>query len=67
MDGITTHGEALALITGDSAHARRFLSLGDAMVEHLAAALDSPKVVLGMPEEFTTDWNLDTIGYAMVG
>lgn len=68
VDGITTHGEALALITREPSFRSRFLSLGDAMADHLAPAMDSAKVKLGMPEDFTTEWRLDTLSsYAMVG
>lgn len=68
VDGVTTHGEALALITREPSFRSRFLSLGDAMADHLAPAMDSAKVKLGMPEEFTTEWRLDTLSsYAMVG
>ena len=67
VDGVTTHGESLALSTQDAEFRDRFLALAQDMLI-LAGSIDNPAVKQGMPEEFDESWVPDGSNpYSMVG
>ncbi len=65
VDGITTHGLSLYLLTRDPAHRARFLALADAIVERLLPTTATRK--LGFAEKFDSDWKEDPEGFLFVG
>jgi mannobiose 2-epimerase len=65
VDGITTHGLALYLLTRDEAHRTRLLALADAIVERLLPTARTRK--LGFAEKFDSDWRETQDGFFFVG
>lgn len=65
VDGITTHGEALWLVTRDEQARARFLALADAIVKHLHPTAATRR--LGFAEKFDGDWRDEREGFFFVG
>ncbi|HYD43565.1 MAG TPA: AGE family epimerase/isomerase [Anaeromyxobacter sp.] len=65
VDGITTHGEALWLVTRDEQARARFLQLADAIVKHLHPTAATRK--LGFAEKFDSNWVEEPEGFFFVG
>jgi mannose/cellobiose epimerase-like protein (N-acyl-D-glucosamine 2-epimerase family) len=65
VDGITTHGEALWLVTRDERARARFLQLADEVVKHLQPTAATRK--LGFAEKFDSDWGEQPEGFFFVG
>lgn len=65
VDGITTHGLSLYLLTRDDAHRARLLALADAIVERILPTVSTRK--LGFAEGFDSDWRERPEGFFFVG
>lgn len=65
VDGITTHGEALWLVTRDERARARLLQLADAIVDHLQPTAATRR--LGFAEKFDSDWTEQPEGFFFVG
>jgi mannose/cellobiose epimerase-like protein (N-acyl-D-glucosamine 2-epimerase family) len=60
IDGITTHALNDYLITGRSDYRARFFWLANNAVDHLAASMTAPGVVFGFPEDYNSNWQINT-------
>ncbi len=65
VDGITTHGEALYLVTRDPRYRARLLQLADAIVRRLLPTARTRR--LGFAETFDADWREAQEGHFFVG
>jgi mannobiose 2-epimerase len=63
VDGITTHGEAMFLVTRDPRYRARLLQLADAIVARLLPTARG----LGFAERFDGDWREQREGFFFVG
>jgi mannose/cellobiose epimerase-like protein (N-acyl-D-glucosamine 2-epimerase family) len=57
VDGVTTHGELMALMFDSLNHKQRLVELADNIVDYMVAAL--PSTGAGFPELFNDDWTID--------
>ena len=65
VDGITTHGLSLWLVTRDERARARLLALADGIVQHLLPTMKTRR--LGFAEKFDSDWGEDPEGFLFVG
>jgi mannose/cellobiose epimerase-like protein (N-acyl-D-glucosamine 2-epimerase family) len=66
VDGITTHGLSMYLLTREDRYRKRLLELADAIVTHLYPTVQTRK--LGFAEKFRSDWRpQENEGFFFVG
>ncbi len=65
VDGITTHGEAMYLVTRDPRYRARLLELADAIVARLLPTARDRR--LGFAEKYDADWKEQREGFFFVG
>ena len=63
VDAITTHVLSLYLMTHNSDYLTRLKRLGNDILEHMVASIDSPDVLIGMVERFGSNWERDTTSW----
>lgn len=59
VDAITTHMLLTYLITGEDKYLTRLTDLANNIVYHLYQSKQDPDVVLGFPEDYDSNWNID--------
>ena len=60
IDGITTHVLNDYLITGRADYRQRFFWLADNAADRLAANMTAPGVKFGFPEDYNSNWQINT-------
>ncbi len=63
VDAITTHALILYLLTHKPDYLMRLRQLGDNILNYMVASIDSPDVLIGMVEQFDTNWKRDTTSW----
>lgn len=59
VDSISTHAAAVYLLSGRPDRRARLLALANQAETHLVGSMDAEGVLVGFPEQFDRDWNID--------
>jgi cellobiose epimerase len=65
MDGITTHGLSLYLLTKEDAYKTRLMNLSDQTIKYIMPTMETR--ALGMEEHYSSEWKEDLNDFLFIG